>query len=189
MGGTTLGPLEDAFPWIGGSVSQQIEYVRMRREGVSHNLAEMFALQSPPQIAGTDSIFTEGWCNGNQFEGQEWVGNMYRREAEAAGVDVTGKRYLGGLARWPGDPEAWVSGRGDVKRICEQRGWNCNGAVKVKAPDDVAPPEHTPLADDIIDDKVAEILETVPAKDRPRVDTIDLREQVKDKMTPDWNKP
>ena len=166
----------------------QREYERMRADGLSHNLAEMFALQAPPQIAGTDNIFLEGHCNGSQFDGQEYVGELYKAEARAAGVDITGKVYLGGLARYPGDPEAWVSGRGDVKRICEQRGWGCDGAVKVKAALPEREPESVGLADDIVDSKVVDILEHVPERERPRVDVQDLREQVKDKMTPKWTK-
>jgi hypothetical protein len=176
------------FREISRQEAVQLEYIALRAEGLSHNLAEMFALQAPPQIAGTDAIFLQGHDRGNQWEGQEYVGDMYKAEARAAGVDVTGKVYLGGLARYPGDPEAWVSGRGDVKRVCEQRGWGCTGAVKVKAAEPLGPPETVALADDIVDDKVAEIMGHVPEKERPHVDVHDLREQVKDTMTPNWNK-
>lgn len=178
--------------WDGPPISSdprvQAQYVMLRAEGLSHNLAEMFALQSPPQIAGTDSVFLEGHCNGNQFDGQEAVGEMYAAEAKAAGVDTKGKVYLGGLARYPGDPAAWVNGRGDVKRICEERGWGCRGAVSVKAAEPLDAPKETPLADDIVHDKVAEILGHLPERERPRVDVQDLTEQVKDKMTPKWRK-
>jgi hypothetical protein len=166
----------------------QERYDQMRVEGLSHNLAEMFALQAPPQIAGTDSVFLEGHCNGSQFDGQEWIGDMYQDEATKAGVNTKGKVYLGGLARYPGDPEAWVTSRGDVKRVCEERGWGCDGAVKVKAREALGPPEEVGLADDIVDNKVVEIMEHVPERERPYVDVRDLKEQVKDKMTPKWSK-
>lgn len=167
----------------------QLAYERMRHKGVSHNLAEMFALQHPPQLAGTDAIFNEGRCNGNQFEGAEWLGDAYRRQAAEAGVDVKGKTYLGGLAAFPGDPRAWVSDLGDVKKVCEERGWGCRGAVSVKAPEPAAPPKPGPaVAPDIVEAKVAEIVETrVAAVDRGRVDVQDLREQVKDRLKPHWS--
>jgi hypothetical protein len=52
--------------------------------------------------------------------------------AEAAGVDTNGRRYISGLARFPNDPEAWVSDLSDVRRVCEQRGYGCEGAVDVE---------------------------------------------------------
>jgi len=161
-------------------------YRAMRKEGLSHNLAEMFALQSPPHTAGTDTVFLAGHCNGNQFEKNEHIGNMYRAEAAAAGVDVKGKVYLGGLAAYPGDPEAWVSGTGDVRRVCEQRGWGCRGAVKVRSGEPVEPVPEIPLAPDIVDAEVGKVLERTP--NRKHIDVGDLREQVKDKLTPPWHK-
>jgi hypothetical protein len=54
--------------------------------------------------------------------------------AQAQGVDTNGRRYISGLARFPNDPEAWVSGTSDVARLCRDRGWNCHGAVEYEAP-------------------------------------------------------
>lgn len=166
----------------------QERYNQMRADGLSHNLAEMFALQSPPQIAGTDSVFLQGHDCGNQFEGQEYAGDFYKAEATKAGVNIKGKVYLGGLARYPGDPEAWVSGRGDVKRVCEERGWHCEGAVKVKGAEADGPPPHVPLAEDIVDHHTANVLAHIPESERPHIDIQDLREAVKDHYTPPWNK-
>jgi hypothetical protein len=110
-----------------------LAYWDMRLKGSSPRLAEMLALQSPP-MSNTDREFLEGHCNGNQFSGgplAEEQGNRYKKIAEAGGQNVTGKVYMGGLARFPGDPEAWVSDRGDVKRVVEARGWKCQGSVEV----------------------------------------------------------
>lgn len=85
----------------------------------------------PPAVM-TDSVFLEGHANGNQFENTPSLGDFYAREAKAQGVDTKGKVYLSGLASHPGDPRAWVSGRGDVRKVCEERGWHCEGAVNVK---------------------------------------------------------
>src|SRR5271154_7062156 len=105
--------------------AQQAHYDRCIAEGTSPVLAEMFALGQPP-MSNTDREFLAGTENGRQFEGQEEVGDYYRQEATKAGVNTTGKVYKNGLARFPGDPEAWVSGRGDVQRVIEERGWNCS---------------------------------------------------------------
>ena len=108
-------------------------YWDMRTAGQSARLAEMLALGAPP-MSNTDREFLEGRCNGNQFDGgplRQDIGDRFRKVAEAAGQSVKGKVYIGGLARFPGDPHAWVSDRGDVKRIVEGRGWKCEGSVEV----------------------------------------------------------
>jgi hypothetical protein len=45
------------------------------------------------------------------------------KEAKQAGVDISGKYYVGGLADKRGwkDPEAWVSGVDDIKRVSQKR--------------------------------------------------------------------
>jgi len=111
-----------------------LSYWDIRRNEASPKLAEMLALGIPP-MSNTDREFLEGHDgNGNQFAKgplAEEEGNRLRKVAEAGGQNVKGKVYLGGLARFPGDPEAWVSDRGDVKRVIEKRGWKCQGSVEV----------------------------------------------------------
>jgi len=176
-----------SYPIVSPNPRVQAHYERCRAEGTSHNLAEIFATGITP-YANTDNTFLEGHVNGSQFEGSPHIGDAYKREAEAAGVSIKGKVYLGGLARYPGDAEAWVASRGDVQRICETRGWGCRGAVNVKAANPDTPPDAVPLADDIVDSKVADILEHVPEREQKRVDVHDLREQVKEHYTPPWSK-
>lgn len=165
----------------------QAHYEQCLAEGTSDTLAEMFALGQPP-MSDTDREFMEGRCNGNQFVGQERVGDMYRKEAEAAGVDITGRYYMASLASYPGDPTAWVSDRADVRRVCEAKGMGCQGAVSVRVQEATSEPRDVPLAADIVEDKVAEILSTLPESDRHHVDTVDLSEQVREVMTPHWAK-
>lgn len=166
------------------TTDQQEHYEECLRRGTSPALAEMFALGQPP-MSNTDREFLEGRCNGNQFSGQPWVGDLYKREALAAGVNPVGKIYMASLATYPGDPGAWVSGRGDIQRRCELHGWGADGTVNlpVRA---VAERSDGRLADDIVENKVQEILDVTP--EASRVDTEDLREQVREKMSPHWTK-
>ena len=129
-----------------------------------------------------------GFCNGNQFEDCPWIGDVYSKEAKAAGVDITGKVYKSSLADYPGDQTAWVSDRHDVQRVCEEKGMSCRGAVNVKAQEPISAPVDAPLASDIIDNKVSEILGGLPEADRPHVDTADLAEQVREALSPHWSK-
>lgn len=155
--------------------------------GCSPRLAEMFALQQPP-MSNTDREFLEGHCNGNQFAGNPALGDALARDAREAGVDITGKIYKDSLARFPGDPEAWVGGRGDVERIARKRGLRVRGSVNVDyMPRDTPPPAEVEIAEDLVQAEVAEILTTVP--DPHMVDTVDLAHQVREKRKPRWKEP
>lgn len=156
-------------------------------DGCGPRLREMLDSRRPP-MSNTDREFLAGNCNGSQFQGQPWVGDMYKREAVAAGVDITGKVYKSSLADFPGDPTAWVSDRHDVQRICEEKGIACRGAVNYRPPDPISAPVDAPLANDIIGDKVFEILDGLPEADRQHVDIADLAEQVKEALSPHWSK-
>jgi hypothetical protein len=53
------------------------------------------------------------------------------KEARAAGINISGKYYCGGLAdkrRWQ-DPEAWVSSNDDVLRVAKKRRMSVAGTV------------------------------------------------------------
>jgi hypothetical protein len=105
-------------------------YYACIQDGCTPKLADMLALQKPP--AGvSDCTFLAGHCNGSQFDKgpfQRLMGDKLRAEAEANGQNTKGKVYLGSLAKYPGDPAAWVESRDDVKRVCERRGWGCEGS-------------------------------------------------------------
>lgn len=141
---------------------QQIAYDQMILEGVSPSLAEMFALQKAPGIQ-TDSTFFAGHCNGNQFEKTPQQGEYLKEVAAKAGVDVTGKVYMSSLAEFPSDPRAWVSTRGEIKQICEERGWSVSGGVNHKSssydegPD---PLEGVKVNPSLVDNKIRDDLES-----------------------------
>lgn len=172
------------YPIVSSDPAVQKHYVLCRKEGTSHNLAEMYAFGQPP-MSKTDREFLEGHHNGNQFEGAEWVGDHYKAIAESEGQCVKGKIYLNGLAAYPGDPRAWVTGRGDVQKVCEERGWDCEGMVDVKArrqPEKERLP--MPVGEDIVAAKVESICAELP--DGHMVDRADLTEQVREKLAPSW---
>lgn len=172
------------LPTVSDNQLIQARYVAHRLDGMAHFLAEMLAFQAPPQ-SKTDREFLRGHCNGNQFEDTPWIGEAYKHLAQEAGVDPTGKVYLGQLARFPGDPEAWITGRGDVQRLCEERGWQCSGAVNVKASPLEASPE-VPIAEDIVSDMVERRLEKMDQGDLQKVDLGELRHEVAEKHSPHW---
>lgn len=165
------GEPEDRFvvfwPVVSDDDDAQRRYVAMRERGESHSIAEMLALRRFPGTIGTDAAFMAGRkLGGGQFDGlKRRVGDHHIKKALDAGVNPAGKYYLGSLAREPGDPEAWVSGPGDVRRVCERRGWGCDGQVKVKKPayaDRWEEPAGYRVAADIVDREVADRIAADP---------------------------
>jgi hypothetical protein len=117
--------------------------------------ALMCALQEPPGARGTDRAFMQGRYNNQQLDGlpgrqARWLA----AEARAAGIDISGKYYCGGLADHRGwkDPEAWVSGVDDVKRVAQKRRLHVTGAVEYDP--EPAPPKRTLMAEDIVQEAV-----------------------------------
>jgi hypothetical protein len=136
--------LEADIPWD----APTDHYVAMRMAGESQRMAAMLARREGPALK-TDAEFRKGTWGGNQFASCPAVGHEYVSRARAAGIDPAGKVYLRGLARFPGDPGAWVSGRLDVERIASERGWGVSGSVNV-ARREVEPMANIPVGEDIV---------------------------------------
>jgi hypothetical protein len=122
------------FPQIDHRVSVQARYIEMRLKGEKHPMAELLAVRKFPSFK-TDSTFNKGRVNGSQFEDCPLRGDWLRARAEEAGVSTTGKFYSSGLARFPGDPKAWVSNRNDVLRVARENGMSVSGDVNYTAPE------------------------------------------------------
>jgi hypothetical protein len=148
--------LDPEAHYLGAGFAAQVRYWRMRQAGQSHNIAEVLATRSFPGTRGTDRSFMQGRAlDGSQFEGlPDVVGRNYVAQAADAGVNPAGRYYCGSVARFPGDPRAWVGSINDVKRICEAEGWTARGAVNVEPPlyrDGYVPPETYEVADELVE--------------------------------------
>lgn len=107
-----------AYPTISDNPQIQQSYVSMRKAGQSHNVAEMLANQTPPGDWRSDRTFMAL----NQFNDNPAEGLRLKKKAERAGVSVPeGAIYMSGLARYRGDPQAWVRGIDDVRRAASKR--------------------------------------------------------------------
>lgn len=170
------------WPKVSNDPAVQSFYEECRESGTSHSLAEMFATRSGPSL-NTDNTFLHSHCNGSQFSGRPEMGDYLAGVARAGGQDPSGKVYMSGLARYPGDPEAWVSGKGDVQRVCEKRGWACEGAVTVKSPKyNQVEPSKPFLADDIAQQMADERIRDDPSlASMPRDQVV---EEVKERHGP-----
>ncbi len=63
--------------------------------------------------------------------------------------------YNPSLARFPGDPEAYVESRSDIKKLLQKRGWGAQGIVEMEPQRWSDSSEYT-VADDIIERRIAE---------------------------------
>lgn len=110
-----------------------------------------------PRVKSDDTFF-RGFTGTGGAQFSDEVRPFYLEEAKKAGVSVSGKQYFSELAAYPGDPRAWVSSRGEMKQLLEERGWSADGDIKVKgeAPEPAGPVR---LADDIAEDMALDALE------------------------------
>lgn len=133
----------------GGEVSRGAIYVRVRREsereeqqGTADKWATMLCLQAPPGIK-TNVAFLSGRKPWHEIGDPRYVERIKNRLI-SQGVSVTANtEYMPELARFPGDPEAVLPHgreRDHIKKIVEQRGWACSGAVEC----DGREPDHDP---------------------------------------------
>lgn len=160
-------------------------YTTAMKNGSGEKFAEMVALQSPPGTRGTDRAFMEGRYAGNWMDGMPpQLANRMVREARAAGINTSGRFYMGGLAdkRAHRDPEAWVDSIDDVKRVAKKRNLEVRGIVNYTPPEQ-APPKRVALNQEIVKENVKKEL-----ANNPGMRKADAVERVKDRMTPHWKK-
>ena len=152
----------------------QDHYRRMVEAGQSPRFAEMCALQVAPGTKGSERAFMEGRNNNEQLDSMPRRQAQYvSSEAKAAGINISGKYYCGGIADHRGwrDPKAWVSSNDDVLRVAKERRMSVSGSVNYDPP--VAPPKRTLINESIVKEMVAK-----EKRKNPSAKVADLREKV-----------
>jgi len=162
------------YPSISSDPYIQGRYVSMRRNGESHMISEMLALQSAPRAKTDDTYFKIAFDGrqqtlGEQFKGDEKVLDHVVKTAREHGYEPQYTDfYASGLAEFPGDPKAFIpasGGRGHIRRVCEERNMACHGAVNVKRRELENPPEKvTGLAEDLVQERVDAAIKADPSK-------------------------
>lgn len=122
-------------------------YVIARRNSATHEFAMILSMQKAPGIE-TNDTFWAGRKRFDQVFGETYADTV-RTKLAAQGVHLgeTGE-YMPELARFQGDPQAVVpfhGARDHIRKLCEKRGWECNGAVTVKEREPLIDP-HSPEA-------------------------------------------
>lgn len=130
-------------------------YLMARRNQTPHNMAVMLAVQRAPTCETTDT-FWSGRKRFDQVHGELYA-NTIRHKLAAQGVRLGhNEEYMPELARYVGDPQAVIpfdGARSRIRKLCEQRGWGCNGAVTVKESEPLADPrdKKVPLAKNLVE--------------------------------------
>lgn len=170
---------------IANGVTRLAFYCVVRLSGETHRMAEMLASQQPPG-GMTDDVF---------FSGFGLLGDGMRpaqlesliQSAKSQGFTPSAHHvYIPQLARFRGDKEAFISrsqGRGYIKRLLEQRGWEADGAVttthREPESDPLAPENCKSLGEDIIVDSARDMIKKDPSL--KRLTRKELRQKVIDK--------
>lgn len=169
--------------YIGERKVTEDEYNRLTVD--PKKLRTMLATASPPCVV-TDNTFLVG--SGEQFAKIPHIGDFYKEEAEKRGQSVKGKKYLSSLAAFPGDPEAWVDGRGDVARVLQKRGWGSDGSVKVEAQQPREAPAEIAIAPDIVEGHVRNEIAKAKKNGEKIKDVGELRHKVRQRIKPSYKK-
>jgi len=119
-----------------------------------------------PTVVSPCTQFTTELTGGRQFH-HPMHRKLYLDKARKAGVNVEGRVYYPELARFQGDPKAWVESSDDIKRVATENGFNVDGDVKVRAKRDI-PPLDGGIAEHIVETRVNEILEQNPGMKRSK---------------------
>lgn len=139
--------------------------------------ATMVALQTPPGTSGTDRAFMEGRMNNQQLDDMPLRQAKYvAAEAREAGINISGKHYVGGIADGRGwrDPEAWVSNNDDILKVAQKRRLAVSGTVNYDP--GPAPPQRKLISEKIVREEVAK-----ERRRNPGAKVGELREKVIEK--------
>jgi hypothetical protein len=163
----------------------QSHYIRMIEDGQTERFAAMCALAQPPGTRGTDRAFMQGRLAG------EWLNALPRKQAswlvaqaEAAGINTSGKFYMGGIAdkRAHRDPEAWVDSTADILRVAKKRDLEVHGIVDY-VPPQKGPPKEVDINPRILREHVREEM-----KANPKLKRGEAIEKVKERIVPHWKR-
>jgi hypothetical protein len=100
--------------------------------------------------------------------------------ARRFGVSTAG-RYCPQLARYPGDPRAWIHGKEDVRRICREDGKGCED-LGVPLPEVDNTPKPYEVADDLVEREVSRIVTEEAGGDVTPKERADLKKETKTRL-------
>lgn len=164
-------------------------YMLARRKGQSHRFAEMAAMNRPPRCNTDDVQFRGIPTIAHQQDGNPYMKNILAKAKQRGFVPPAHAIYHSGLARYPGDHEAFVTpemGRGYIRRLSEFRGSAVEGDMTIphRPPDydPLAPERCVPMAEDLIRANSQRMIAKDPAL--KKLKRKELRERVLQQFGP-----
>lgn len=124
-----------SLPVISDKPAIQAFYLEMRRDGQSHNIAEICALRQGPGVETENSYLNGVGDLRSQFEDESELNRVVKAAKKQGYTPKATDTYEPGIANSCGDPAAFVPHIGPkshVKRVCEKRDVTCHGGVEVK---------------------------------------------------------
>lgn len=149
------------IPIIDSDREVQSRYEAMRRQGQSHNMAEMLAYRQAPNSRTDDDFFRGVGTLDKQIGDPEaiYINDVTQRHLRETGHAPNPNHiYMQGLAQYPGDPRAFVASAGEAKRRAEELNVSVEGFVNHKASEPIADPfgvgvpqgmKRQPIANDL----------------------------------------
>lgn len=170
-------------------VSRGAQYMKMRLAGESDKLATMVSLRKGPVLSTDDTFFQGSKPLYEQFGSQKALDRNLAVSKRMGFTPDPNSVYFPNLARFKGDPEAYVSrsqGRGYIRRLLEKRGWSSEGAVSVAGRGPESDPldakNCVPLGEDVIQRYAGKMIEKDPSL--RQLGRKELRERVLDRHGP-----
>jgi hypothetical protein len=155
--------------WIAALVTRGAFYFRARMQGSSDRAAAMYALQKTARIETDDVFFQGAKPLYEQFESQQALNRTLRESKKRGFTPDKNAIYYPNLARFRGDPEAYVTramGRSYIRKLLENRGWSAEGGVNVKGREPESDPLDAknckPLGEDIVRRRMSEEIKKNP---------------------------
>jgi len=159
-------------------------YLMFREAGVESVWAKMNACRKAAGSSGTDRAFDEH-ARHRMMNMPAWQEKEYLKRAKEAGINTHGKFHMSGLGP-PDDPKAWVSDTHDIRKVCMERNYSCEGSVNMKGVE--VAPRQVDLAPDLVEEMVQAECQDDPAlaaKVRKSPKALDhLRHLVREKYGP-----
>lgn len=181
--------LDKCLQRLSGPITRGAQYMRMRSNGESDRMASMISLAKCAGLDTDDVFFSGSKPLYDQFESSR----MLQRHLDVAKrfgfTPPANAVYFPNLARFKGDPEAYVTraqGRAYIRQLLERRGWSAEGGVNVKGrepeSDPLALENCRPLGEDIIRSRMSEMVSNDPSL--KTADRRELRSQILAKHGP-----
>lgn len=131
------------YPVIDPDPEIQSRYEQLRRNGESHNIAEMLTYRSAPSSKTDDDFFRgQGTLDAQVGDDPHYMQQITANYRAATGGQNPNPNYSyqAGLAQYPGDPRAFVGSAGEAKRRAEELNVNLDGFVTHKASEPISDP-------------------------------------------------